>query len=505
MDNKINDIKTQFNSIVDDVKRQQFIDFLNDLKSKVDTKETFDNLINIEDFIYQINKKKKNMIQSEDIYNSLEDLKELNFHKRAYSILSKIIKNISDDAIEFESALAKIDLKRAFNYSFSKGKFFVKFKEYLSECVTKWILQEVQTPIAVLSQSSGHGKSRLMREFSNEEICLYINLQSNISSGFPKRSKLADDFLNQMNSTFNAVHILFCFVTAGLDLYEEIKTKNIKMSKKDMSREFVSHQPWYDEDEAGSYSHLFSLRVDALIQTTKQSNKNDFNLTKKFNSIMGENSLFIFIDEAGSLLEPVIKDLPILKLHYFRKAVETLFEKLRIVFIVTDTNSKITNFIPKACILKNDLTNETLEPPNRPFYSSFFIDKLDGPSKYLNSLVNYSYDKLKERDPNKTVFCLGRPLWQSLFSAGASYNEVIEVAISKLISARKWRESKEFPKDLASLAVFSVRTTISLGYNSNFGPELVSKYMATLFYIDNNRNETAFRYFSEPMLAQGMQ
>ena len=500
----MNDIENQFNLIEDEVKKERFTKFLNDLKSKVDKNETFDGLINIADFISTINKKKKNIVISELLFEFLEKMEKGKFNIYMYESLATKIGYMQEDTIVIENdAQGRYDLHTAFKYNYSKGNFFDKFKLHLFDCVTKWISYSIHTPIAVLTQSSGHGKSRLMKEFSNEEICLYLNLQNAVSTGFPKRSKLADDFLSFLNTIFKAEHILFCFISTALDLYNEIKIKNNGKSKEEISRDFVSHQPWFDENEIGSNSYLFNQKVHELLNETKHYTV--FNLADKFSTIMGENSLFVFIDEAAALLDPVFTDMPVLKLHNFRKAVQKLFRNLKIVFIVADTNSKITNFIPITYSIKNDSKNSTFKPAHSPFYSSFFIDKLEGQSDYLKSLENYSYENLNERNPDKTVFCLGRPLWQSLFSAGASYNEVVEVAISKLISASRWCETKDFPRDFASLAVFSVRTTISLGYNSKFGPELVSRYMATLFYINDERSETAFHYFSEPILAQGMQ
>ena len=93
-----------------------------------------------------------------------------------------------------------------------------------------------------------------------------------------------------------------------------------------------------------------------------------------------------------------------------------------------------------------------------------------------------------------------------IFSTIKKYTRqsILEFALQKLIFSEKWENIKKiFDKLLSSLALMSVRTTLSISYQAAYGSELILKHMSTLFFINKERTSCAFRYFSEPILAEG--
>ena len=127
------------------------------------------------------------------------------------------------------------------------------------------------------------------------------------------------------------------------------------------------------------------------------------------------------------------------------------------------------------------------------------------PNEYLARLRNSLFQQLKYRKSEKTTFYYGRPLWASfLQSKKYTRQSILEFALQKLIFSEKWENIKKiFDKLLSSLALMSVRTTLSISYQAAYGSELILKHMSTLFFINKERTSCAFRYFSEPILAEG--
>jgi hypothetical protein len=131
-----------------------------------------------------------------------------------------------------------------------------------------------------------------------------------------------------------------------------------------------------------------------------------------------------------------------------------------------------------------------------PFYGVLYIDALLPKSFNANHL---NFESFRNRNPYDAVFRFGRPLWASLIQQGSK--NVSELAQKKIICANDWND-KSINKNLAALAVFSIRTTITLNYQSSYSKEMVERHMATLFYVSKSRDEIAFKYISEPLLAE---
>ena len=140
-------------------------------------------------------------------------------------------------------------------------------------------------------------------------------------------------------------------------------------------------------------------------------------------------------------------------------------------------------------------------PIYEPFYKIFFIDSMI-PADYFTNLKQSLFQSLIQRKKDQTLFHYGRPLWSALlYNCNSDTGSVLELAQRKLIFSSDWESIGD--KFLASLALLSVRTTLSISYQVKYGSELISHYMSTVFYISDERTNYAFRYFSEPILAEG--
>ena len=97
------------------------------------------------------------------------------------------------------------------------------------------------------------------------------------------------------------------------------------------------------------------------------------------------------------------------------------------------------------------------------------------------------------------MFYYGRPLWGLLLAN--NYPTILELAQEKLICSSDWLLVKDADKTFARLSIICSRTTLLLTCNSNFNSNLVSKFMSTLYYVNDDLSELNVRYISEPILA----
>ena len=148
-----------------------------------------------------------------------------------------------------------------------------------------------------------------------------------------------------------------------------------------------------------------------------------------------------------------------------RRAIIKKFSKAKVVFIVAGTNETLAQFI------SNDITRTSSEKSSQkkiyePFYKVLFIDHLV-PKTYFEKLIENLYNNIDQRDPYKSLFYFGRPLWGSLIEAFKLLNQreakVFELAQEKLFN-KEWSEIKDESKIFAAIAVLSSRTTLSVDY-----------------------------------------
>ena len=195
-------------------------------------------------------------------------------------------------------------LQNAFDLQFRSNIFFIKFENSLLDCVEKWAPQnsapsEIFAPMFFLCQSSGHGKSRCMKEFSKMHPSLYISLGEHINT-YPKISNISDLLLKSLE-TFNSTQsFLFNLIDKSLDLIGRIKKPSVSFIE-----EFNSYQNNF-VDQAAS-SKLKNQAFFKLIDANNVEGIDEFEMNKRLMQKFKLNSFnepfFIFLDEANSLLE----------------------------------------------------------------------------------------------------------------------------------------------------------------------------------------------------------
>ena len=151
---------------------------------------------------------------------------------------------------------------------------------------------------------------------------------------------------------------------------------------------------------------------------------------------------------------------------------------------MSGTDSKLSEILPNTSGMSPSerLSESNQVPLYEPFYKILFVDSLV-PNDYNQNLKAHLYNGLRNRESYSTLFYFGRPLWGSLLSVpNINHDNVMQMAKNKLIHSKSWDSVKN--KFLASIALLSVRTTLSVNYQVFYGSELIARYMSTLFYIN---------------------
>jgi hypothetical protein len=415
-------------------------------------------------------------------------------------------------------------LVRAFDTHFEVGDMFEEFYSYCLRCISRWkgsnhTKPSIYSPIGVICQSSGHGKTRTMKEFAKLEISLFICLRDRSQDGMPGRSPIADDFLKAMDTEKSAKSFLFSLMQTTLDLIAEIKA-SIGLShdrlenpneRRLVAEKFFAFQPWYFfESEIKNNEYMLYFEFEKKFKEKVEQNANliDFDslnsiedakclLDKRIESVVADQPIFVLLDEAMALLSDSNQHNheTLSKFRVMHRAINHLFSDIRIAFILSDTNAKLTNLVPSEHNISSSTQLSSLNL-YEPFYGILYIDSLVKQSFNPNELT---YESFLKRNPSESVFRFGRPLWASLIQQGSK--NVYDLAKKKILCAKDW-DDINIDKMLAALAIFAIRTTITINYHLRYSKEMVQRHMATLFYISKKRDEIAFKYISEPILAE---
>lgn len=217
--------------------------------------------------------------------------------------------------------------------------------------------------------------------------------------------------------------------------------------------------------------------------------------------------LFVFIDEANPLLESSNTEnhnnIKLNKFKLMRRAITTQTREMPIAFTIASTNNQLSKFVSNKFTLSESerLSLENNKPPYSPFYKTLYIDHMV-PDDYFKNLQKSVYSNLILRDPFVGLFLLGRPLWASMLSEEKnSRTDILNYVCRKIQCADNWKHVES--KSAAALAMFSIRTTLSVDYRVIESADLIARHLATLYFVSKDNTECAFTYFSEPILAEG--
>ena len=341
-------------------------------------------------------------------------------------------------------------------------------------------------------QSSGFGKSRLIREFARNHFTIYWCLRRKNSLGFPPRHKLIADYLSK-GFPWGP---LLAGALRLLDTFErEHPTK-------------PTPEEWYcysQSDEAEK--RLLGFTDDPATRIPHDA-------------LDRRSGIYVCIDEARSLLKWQEKE-------DGAPTGSSQFRSLRRIlttdspwpfFILVDTLSAISNFAPTAA---NDPSARDPVHPRNIFLPYFTIQTTDALADALADAPSSSSGM--DTPGILSLFRLGRPLWPAFLhrpKATAAFGSAQAVADASKASdssdrllmlvnfaARKLLcdfISQPLPEisTEAALAVLCCRFQLSVAPAAKLASTLVAAHMATCVSISEDRHNVLTTYPSEPVLAE---
>lgn len=409
-------------------------------------------------------------------------------------------------------------LKESFKSKFVDEFVLNRLRLHIQDCAIQWKREKIFAPITIICQSSGYGKTKSLFEYSTEHITLFICIRNPNENGYPGRSAIADALIQSIkDDCVNS--FLAKYVLTALKLIKQIKNDPTKTKTSNIASEFQKYQPWIYQPEIDAIDTFYN----EFKQDCSASNENFTNdeVKKQMNAVFNEESfLTVVIDEAHILTESEkktptnVNEESITYFRILRRSIIELFQKCPIVFVMTSTYTSLADFN----IGRNYLTissRKTKKPNHKPFCELIHCNALKS-TEYENKLEAFNkstqknglFDFIKNRDPTKTFFLYGRPLWGSMYNAmyknpNAPLQDVEELARVKLILANNWRDAK-LNKQSASLAILAVCTNLLnhlIITSQELRSDLIARYMGTLFHFDEKSDTISFRYVSEPILA----
>ena len=413
--------------------------------------------------------------------------------------------------------------KNAFDSPFHDPNDLVNhFISHLRDCVRKWEGSTFYSPYVSLVQSSGTGKTRLIRQLSENGVyVIYACLREEVESGYPPRSLIASELLASTDVRSFQVYLLAVLRYLG----EKIQNDNLTPQDLFSRCAFNTHGFWVtircNMVDLLADTEMTELRLSELISAECSSvgkliENHHQKLFGKPDNQSNEKSplriIFAF-DEAMKLVKEdtvsvekpgeAKKSVPF---YALRRALRSLQELGPAFAVFTDTSSRTSVFSPASRV---DLSHR-VQVEGAKLFKPFYLTQMD----IRRNLIKRESAKISMKDiPTLAqLVSYGRPLWFTTFESGEAMEErsvdstelrVMKLAIRKLLGGMKLIDLKNGRNIInVCIAILSSRLALDVEFNLDFSEQLASGYMALLGYISPNREMVIARYASEPILAE---
>ena len=359
-----------------------------------------------------------------------------------------------------------------------------RFKEYICNCLATFQKNSFTylAPYVALVQSSGYGKSRLLRETAKEFVTLYVCFRGISVSGYPRRTVLAEQALfgglGNIKNRDEYVH--------KLEKRLGLLCRNAVLLKSQLvdSDQFVeeSTNQVVDESDRIINSALFPSERLAHLWELKE-------VGAEAVVDVQESPMILALDEAKELLDPVY-ELGVSKFRLLRAALRLFSEKdenkkYKLIAVFVDTHSKIHNFTPN---LQDDYSAregsalDEMEFKNMKLFHPFIIGET-----FDLFFKEHVHEDLSQLISSTEYLRAGRPLVAQ--DAGFDF-------LSRKLLGGTANVTPE-----VSLGVILSRVAAFVCPRHSLAVDLVAGHMATLLACDKERSGILSTYVAEPRLA----
>jgi hypothetical protein len=353
-------------------------------------------------------------------------------------------------------------------------------------------------PYVVISQRSGYGKSRLVKEMAHHTPTIYFCSRKSESTdfplGFPPDEWFSPAFTLAKSSEELIVYSEFVLLSS-LKLMLEFNLDN---------QTLIDSQVFPPSD--------FHDTLHKIINPASFSQKELFPIVEQIRSFEMKDLefpiLFVF-DETFFLLQKLdhIKtdkpdDIQTL-FRAFRRALKLLVVEYDLPFqifgIFLDTSPKISNFVP---VLQSGLSTRSLLLELIPVYYGMETFDCFYKATLATQECQLTVSYLLTRFGCESYYLYGRSIWGSqcmlTISGDGTVKEdkdkfILDLAIGKLSCPRLSRQY---------LVCFLQRCGWSGKPSFGMTEQLLASHMATLCYVSHSRTTLALTYPSEPILSE---
>lgn len=430
----------------------------------------------------------------------------------------------------------RADLVKAFSDPYKDERSCVQtFTEFVDKCAVGWDRAIYIAPYTSLVQSSGTGKSRLLKEFANKRYVIYCCVRSKESSGIPARSWIADKLLpapgvvvDEEKDRRKCSFLYASFICACIDhLAESVKTGITRQQwceKQLEEGDNVSGGDFWEKihDRMENFGvHEFknfeSEKQDSqFLQTTIRLSCENLVASCRASKVFNADQVLLTfaLDEARCLLYEYGGTS---YFSIFRWMASYLKEGCGIFIVLVDTVSKISNFQPatiKDISYRYSKVGGTQLLP--PFYTVNTFNILAPGERKWNDIQDSTSDLASLLTSH---FMRGRPLFGSYIRSRLGsevvndvvrsrlgsevVKDVVRLAVSKLLGGVPPNDFKDLKVDYnIGVALLSVRAAVFVKPQSELASSLVASHLGMCLAISSDRRSVFTGYPSEPVLAE---
>src|SRR5947209_2112836 len=197
----------------------------------------------------------------------------------------------------------------AFNRAFEdKSESLNHFQQYINECHRK--SEDTYMPYLAILQSSGYGKSRLIKEYANNVHTLYLNLGIDRNC-FPRPSADAKEFISSFENSGDPTIWFNTFLTKAISLIIE--------------NNYSDPSQFWELQLNDNGKSIWKPAIDAANETNKQGDLESIRtnvgyLEENFENVNSEVKILLCIDEGRTLLECKNSEMHISLFRCWRRA-----------------------------------------------------------------------------------------------------------------------------------------------------------------------------------------
>ncbi|CAG8571566.1 4681_t:CDS:2 [Funneliformis caledonium] len=393
----------------------------------------------------------------------------------------------ADEKMDISSDIDFTKPKEAFSINFQDKQQIVKdFLNYAEFCHEQASYMSDYVPYIAIVQSSGYGKSRLIKEIAREIHTLYLNLGIG-QDCFPRPTECAEQIISSFQSSSDPTVWFNNLLEKAMFL---IKEKSMSPSELWRQQEDGGRIFWKDVLVAADRNEPIGR-----FKSEKKTKSSNLHLEQLGNDKYNIKILFC-IDEGRKLIEILHNNWNISLFQCWRRALQnSSWRSCGVFSVILDTTSRVSNFAPSK---KDDPTLKTLLtyyifPP--------FIDICT-----FNSLA------IDEGDPYDITFSRGRPFWKAMKdvyfeerSTIDAWRNVITLARVKLQGGGSVNRNLDVnvrKKNLITMAVIASLCSIDISPQEHFAGDLVASHLGTCIGISTDRTRILVSYPPEPVISE---